>query len=217
MSADYKPEEILQTETKPLIRQIKGEGKNVILGMTGTSGAIYGLRMLRALLINEFSVDLILSEYAVYTLFKECGIEIKPGNVTSLFPELTATKATFRLHNNLDLKSEIFSINYQAYGMIICPCAMDFLAGIANGEYRTLMEKAADYSLSYSKPIILVPRHTPINRIQLNNMIKVIDAGGKIVPAMPSFENNPQTFNDLADYVAGKVLNILVGNKTEIV
>ena len=93
---------------------------------------------------------------------------------------------------------------------------MDFLAGIANGEYKTLMEKTADYSLSYSKPVILAPRHTPMNRIQLNNMIKIIDAGGKIVPAMPSFENNPQTFNDLADYIAGKVLGLLIGNKTEM-
>lgn len=216
MNADYKPEEVQQTETKTLIRQFSGEGKNVILGMTGTSGAIYGLRMLRALLMCNFNVDLILSEYAVYTLFRECGVEIKPGNVTALFPELSTSKSTFRLHNNLDLKSEIFSINYHSFGMIICPCAMDFIAGIANGEYRTLMEKAADYSLSYSKPIILVPRHTPVNRIQLNNMIKIIDAGGKIVPAMPSFENNPQTFNDLADYIAGKVLGLMIGNKAEM-
>ena len=216
MNADYKPEEVHQPETKPLIRQFSGEGKNVILGITGTSGAIYGLRMLRALLMNDFNVDLILSEYAVYTLFKECGVEIKPGNITGLFPDIGITKSNIRLHNNLDLKSEIFSINYHAYGMIICPCAMDFLAGIANGEYKTLMEKAADYSLSYSKPVILAPRHTPMNRIQLNNMIKIIDAGGKIVPAMPSFENNPQTFNDLADYIAGKVLGLLIGNKTEM-
>jgi len=216
MNADYKPAELQQTETKPLIKHTNGEGKNVILGITGTSGAIYGLRMLRALLMNDFNVGLILSEYATYTLYKECGVEIKTGTVANLFPDIETTTSSFTLYNNLDLKSEVFSHNYNAYGMIISPCAMDFLAGIANGEYKTLMEKAADYALSYSKPLILVPRQTPVNKIQLKNMIKIIDAGGKIVPAMPSFDYNPKDFNDLADYIAGKVMNLLTGNRTEM-
>jgi len=205
-----------KTEAKPLISKIRGEGKNIVLGITGTSGAVYGLRMLRSLLMNEFNVELILSEYAVYSLYKECSVDLKQANVAGLFPEISIGKATVNLHNNLDLKSEIFSANFNAYGMIICPCANNFLAGIANGDSKTLMEKAADYSLSYSRPLIIVPRMTPVNKIQLDNMIKIINAGGKIVPAMPSFENNPQNFNDLADYIAGKVLNILVGNKLEI-
>lgn len=216
MNLDYKQDSVPQTETKPLISKIRGEGKNIILGITGTSGAIYGLRMLRALLMNEFNVDLILTEYAVYSLYKECSVDIKHSNISGLFPDINISKSTLNLHNNLDLKSEIFSINYDAYGMVICPCANNFLAGIASGDSKTLMEKAADYSLSYSKPLIIVPRMTPVNRIQLNNMIKILDAGGKIVPAMPSFENSPQNFNDLADYIAGKVLNLLVGNKMEL-
>jgi flavin prenyltransferase len=215
MEQDYKPAEIPQTETKPLIGKYSGDGKNIILGITGTSGAIYGLRMLRALLMNEFNVDLILSEYAVYSLYKECGVEIKQSNIAGLFPDINISKSTIHLHNNLDLKSEIFSIDYNAFGMIVSPCANNFLAGIANGDSKTLMEKAADYALSYSRPLIIVPRATPLNRIHLENMMKIIDAGGKIVPAMPSYENNPQNFNDLADYIAGKVINLLVGNKLE--
>jgi 4-hydroxy-3-polyprenylbenzoate decarboxylase len=216
MNLDYKQDTVPQTETKPLISKFRGEGKNIILGITGTSGAIYGLRVLRALLMNEFNVDLILTEYAVYSLYKECSVDIKQSNISGLFPDINITKSTLNLHNNLDLKSEIFSTDYNAYGMIISPCANNFLAGIANGDSKTLMEKAADYSLSYSKPLIIVPRMTPVNNIQLHNMIKIINAGGKIVPAMPSFENNPQNFNDLADYIAGKVLNLLVGNRMEI-
>ncbi len=215
MSQDYKPTEIPQTETKPLISKYNGEGKNIILGITGTSGAIYGLRMLRALLLNEFNVDMILSEYAVYSLYKECGIEIKQSNIAGLFPEINISKSSIHLHNNLDLKSEIFSNDYNAFGMIVSPCANNFLAGIAHGDSKTLMEKAADYALSYSRPLIIVPRATPVNRTHLENMIKIIDAGGKIVPAMPCFENNPKNFNDLADYIAGKVINLLVGNKLE--
>jgi len=201
-----------QTETSPLIKEINGEGKNIILAMTGTSGAIYGLRMLRALLMNDFNVDLILSEYAIYTLYKECGFFLKQSNITSLFPEIMLLKSTVTFHNNLDLKSEIFTNKYVSSGMIISPCSMGFLAGIANGESKNLIEKSADFAFSYSKPLIIVPRETPVNKIHLANMMKILDAGGKIVPAMPSFEYNPKDFNDLADFIAGKVMDLLFIN-----
>jgi 4-hydroxy-3-polyprenylbenzoate decarboxylase len=213
MSKD-KTSGITQTETSALIKNCDGEGKNIILAMTGTSGAIFGLRMLRALLINDFNVDLILSEYAVYTLYKECGVELTQSNITTLFPEIILLKSTVKFHNNLDLKSEIFTNKYVCYGMIISPCSMGFLAGIANGDSKNLIEKSADYAFSYSKPLIIVPRETPLNKIHLNNMIKIIDAGGKIVPAMPSFEYNPKDFNDLADHISGKVLDLLTNNNS---
>lgn len=199
----------IQTETSPLIKEINGEGKNIILAMTGTSGAIYGLRMLRALLMNDFNVDLILSEYAIYTIYKECGVDLKQSNITSLFPEIILLKSTVTFHNNLDLKSEIFTNKYVSSGMIISPCSMGFLAGIANGESKNLIEKSADFAFSYSKPLIIVPRETPVNKIHLANMMKILNAGGKIVPAMPSFEYNPKDFNDLADFIAGKVMDLL--------
>ncbi len=213
MSKD-KTSGITQTETSALIKNCDGEGKNIILAMTGTSGAIFGLRMLRALLINDFNVDLILSEYAVYTLYKECGVELTQSNITTLFPEIILLKSTVKFHNNLDLKSEIFTNKYVCYGMIISPCSMGFLAGIANGDSKNLIEKSADYAFSYSNPLIIVPRETPLNKIHLNNMIKIIDAGGKIVPAMPSFEYNPKDFNDLADHISGKVLDLLTNNNS---
>jgi flavin prenyltransferase len=211
MEAQEKPDvAVPQTETKPLVKSFKGEGKNIILGITGTSGAIYGLRMLRALIMSDFNVDLILTEFAHYTLYKECGIELKPGNVQNIFPEIMMRKSTVSFHNNLDLKSEIFMNWYNAFGMIISPCSMDYIAGIANGDSKNLIEKSADWCFSYSKPLIVVPRESPINRIHLRNMGKIIEAGGKVVPAMPSFEYNPKDFNDLADYISGKVLNMLM-------
>lgn len=203
------PLDNLKTETSSLIKHQDGEGKNVILAMTGTSGAIYGLRMLRALLINDFNVDLILSEYAVFTIFNECGVELTQSNIASIFPEILLLKSTVKFHNNLDLKSEIFTNKYNCSGMIISPCSMGVVGGIASGECKTLIEKSADYGLSYSKPLIVVPRDTPLNKIHLQNMIKIIEAGGKIVPAMPSFEYNPKDFNDLADHIAGKVMDLL--------
>ena len=217
MSNQGKTTAVPQTQTKALIKDYNGNGKNVILGISGTSGAIYGLRMLRALLMNEFNVDLIVTEYAHFTLFNECGVEINQSKIQSLFPEIPVLKSSVILHNNYDIKSEIFANSYKAFGMIVCPCAMNFVSGIANGESDSLIEKSADHALSYSTPMIIVPRETPINRIQLRNMIKILDAGGKIIPAMPSFEDNPEDFNDLADYIAGKVLDMLCGNRDEMV
>lgn len=215
MEAQEKPEiAVPKTETKPHVKLYNGDGKNVILGITGTSGAIYGLRMLRALIVSDFNVDLILTEFAHYTIFKECGIELKPGHVQNVFPEIMIRKSNVSFHNNLDLKSEIFMDYYSAFGMIICPCSMDYVAGIANGDSKNLIEKAADWSLSYSKPLVVVPRETPVNRIHLRNMGKIIEAGGMIVPAMPSFEYNPKDFNDLADFISGKVLNIMMQGKS---
>ena len=190
--------------------------RNVILGISGASGAIYGLRMLRKLLLNDYNVDLILSEYGQYNLFKECNVDMRQSNIKSLFPEIT-TKTEIILHNILDLKSELFSPNHVVYGMIVSPCSMNFLSGIANGACKNLIEKAADYAMSYSRPLILVPRETPINKIGLENMLKVVSAGGHILPAMPPFDFNPQSFNDLADYIANRALNLLTGNRTEVI
>lgn len=201
-----------ETKASPLIKTYNGDGKNIILAMTGTSGAIYGLRMLRALLLNEYNVDLIMSDFAQFTLYKECNVEIKSNSLLTLFPELTMAKGTVTVHNNLDLKSEIFTNEYSCHGMVISPCAMGIIGGIANGESKNLIEKSADYAFSHKSPLVIVPRETPLNKIHLDNMRKIIDAGGCIVPAMPSFEYSPKDFNDLADYIAGKVLSLIGRN-----
>ncbi|MFA7359538.1 MAG: UbiX family flavin prenyltransferase [Candidatus Kapaibacterium sp.] len=202
-----------KTETRPLVKPFKGDGRNVILGITGTSGAIYAIRTLRALIVNNFNVALIITEYGHYTLTRECGMELTQSNIQSFFPELIVNKCSVSFHSNLDLKSEIFSSSYNAYGVIVVPCAMSYVSQIANGECQNLIVKCADYAMSYSKPLIVVPRETPVNRIQLGNMIKILDAGGKIAPAMPSFENNPKDINDLADFIAGKVLDLLMNGR----
>ncbi len=206
-----------QTETAPLIKTFDGSGRNIILAMTGTSGAIYGLRMLRALLMNEFHVDLIMSDFAQFTLYKECNVDIKTSNVMGLFSDVPSHKISVTIHSNLDLKSSIFTNEFKSSGMVVSPCAMGTLAGIANGSARNLIEKCADFAFSYKAPLVIVPRETPINKIHLKNMETVIDNGGMVVPAMPSFEYNPKDFNDLADFIAGRVLDLLCSNDRPLV
>lgn len=207
----------IKTQTKPLIKTYNGDGKSIVLGITGASGAIYGLRMLRALLLSEYNVELILSEYASYSLESECNVEIKPSNITSIFPEILMLKSSVNIHSNLDLKSELFQGGFNINGMVISPCSMGLLAGIADGECENLIEKCADWTLSHKKPLIIVPRETPINKIHLRNLTNVMDAGAMIVPAMPAFDYNPATFNDLADYIAGKVMDMLNNGEKPLV
>ncbi|MCX6160325.1 MAG: UbiX family flavin prenyltransferase [Ignavibacteriae bacterium] len=202
------------TETKPLIKSHKSEGRNVILGITGASGAIYGVRILRALIINNFNVDLIITEYGQYTLFRECGMDLNQGNVQNYFPEMILNKSAVTFHSNLDLKSEIFLHSYNAYGVIVAPCSMSYISKIACGGCNNLIVKCADHALAYSRPLIAVPRETPVNKIHLHNMIKILDAGGKLIPAMPGYENNPKDFNDLGDYIAGLALDLLMGGRS---
>lgn len=200
---------ISQTESKPFEKTFKGEGKTIILGITGASGSIYALRILRLLLLNNFNAGIILTEYAQYSLYRECGVELKPSTIKTVFRDLLLREDSISFHNNLDLKSEILSISYSTSGMIVCPCAHNYLSGIANGECKNLIEKSADHHLSHSKPLIVVPRDSPTNKIHLRNMMKILDAGGKIVPASPSFESLPKDFNDLADNIAFKVIELL--------
>lgn len=188
-----------------------------MLGITGTSGAIYGLRMLRALIKCEYNIDLIMTDFAQYSMLNECNVEFTQNNISMLFPELIIMKSTIRIHNNLDLKSELFTNNYECHGMIICPCAAGVLGGIAGGDAKTLIEKSADYAMSYGTPLVIVPRETPLNKIHLGNMMRLIDNGAKIVPAMPAFDFNPRDFNDLADYIAGRVLELLNRNNQSLV
>jgi len=210
MNTTFSPTETPQTETKPLTKSQGMENKSIILAITGTSGAIYGLRMLRALILNEFNIDLILSEYAEFTLFKECGIEIKPSGIQNIFPDIITSKSAVTLHNNLDTESKICSIHSTAAGMIICPCSMNYISGIAHGDRKNLIEKTADYIITYSKPLVIVPRETPLNRIHIENFLKLMNAGASLVPAMPAFDSGPKDFNDLADYIVNRVFDILI-------
>ena len=93
--------------------------------------------------------------------------------------------------------------------MAVIPCSMKSLSAITHGTSSTLIERAADVTLKEARPLILVPRETPLNRIHLRNMLAVSEAGAHIVPAMPAFYQKPKTFDDIADFIAGRVLNLL--------
>ncbi len=187
-------------------------GKQIVVGITGASGALYAGRLLRTLLIGGHHVHLVLSKYGRYLLVEELGFrpdkESLRAFITRCYGEETQA-GELREYNASDLAAPIASGSVTIDGMVVVPCSVKTLSSIARGASESLIERAADVSLKEQRPLVLVVRETPLNLIQLRNMTAAAEAGAVILPAMPAFYQKPQTFDDLGDFIAGRVCNIL--------
>ena len=185
---------------------------HVALGITGASGALYAVRTLAALLANGCTVDLVASDYGRRLLRDELGPE---AAFERLGPYLASRygdvvqRGRFVVHSNRDVGASIASGSQDCQAMVIVPCSMKSLAGIAHGLSRNLIERAADVMLKERRPLVIVPRETPMSLPQLKNMVLCAEAGAVVVPAMPAFYQMPATLDDLADFMAGKILSVL--------
>jgi flavin prenyltransferase len=184
----------------------------VVLAITGASGALYAVRTLAALLERGQHVELIVSGYGRRLLRDELGEaaaieQLRPYLVEKYGPRVN--DGSFTLHSNRDLGATIASGSYGCRGMAIVPCSMKTLAAVAHGLSRSLVERAADVMLKEQRPLIIMPRETPMSLPQLRNMVLCAEAGALIMPAMPAFYQMPQSLDDLADFMAGKVLTAL--------
>ena len=186
--------------------------QSVAVGVTGASGAIYATRTLAALLAHGVHVELVVSDYGRRLLRDELGEE---ATVERLVPFLarkygdTLMAGTIAIHSNRDLGATIASGSHSCSGMVIVPCSMKTLAGVAHGLSRSLVERAADVMLKERRRLVIVPRETPMSLPQLKNMVLCAEAGATILPAMPAFYQLPKTLDDLADFMAGKILSAL--------
>ena len=184
--------------------------KRITVAITGASGAIYALRTLRALLMHRVAVDVVISEFGWMLLRDEAGFEGKQRDFSGFIRELYGVSVdNMALHPLKDLAATLASGSAQSDGMVVVPCSMKTLASIAHGLSRNLIERAADVALKERRTLIIVPRETPMNLIQLRNMVSVAEAGAAVVPAMPAFYQKPETFDDLADFVVGRILSLL--------
>jgi 4-hydroxy-3-polyprenylbenzoate decarboxylase len=187
-------------------------GSRLIVAVTGASGAIYALRLLKACLELGLRVDLLVSDYGKRLLIEECELNLKTATVEEwLDRTYGAAERPGKLirHNVDDLGAAIASGSQQWDAMVVVPCSMKTLAGIANGASTNLIERAGDVTLKERRPLILVPRETPLNLVQLENLTRAARAGAVVVPAMPAFYHKPQSIDDLADFIAGRVLSLL--------
>ena len=184
----------------------------VAIAVTGASGAVYATRTLAALLERGVHVELIVSDYGRRLLRDELG---EQASVERLVPFLIEKygdgvgAGTVTLHSNRDLGATIASGSHGCSGMAIVPCSMKTLAAVAHGLSRNLIERAADVMLKERRPLIIVPRETPMSLPQLRNMVLCAEAGAIVLPAMPAFYQLPRTLDDLADFMAGKILGAL--------
>lgn len=189
-----------------------GDRTSIALAITGASGALYATRTLAALLTRGVHVELVVSDYGRRLLRDELGDE---ASVDRLLPYLVSRygagveTGTLELHSHRDLGATIASGSHGCRGMAIVPCSMKTLAAVAHGLSRNLVERAADVMLKERRPLVIVPRETPMSLMQLRNMVLCAEAGAIMLPAMPAFYQLPQTLDDLADFMAGKILSAL--------
>jgi 4-hydroxy-3-polyprenylbenzoate decarboxylase len=185
---------------------------SIALAITGASGALYAVRTLAALLAGGHHVELVVSDYGRRLLRDELG---EGASLERLVPYLTEryggdfSAGSIVLHSNRDLGATIASGSHGCSGMAIVPCSMKTLAGVAHGLSRNLVERAADVMLKERRPLVIVPRETPLSLPQLRNMVLCAEAGGIVLPAMPAFYQLPQSLDDLAAFMAGKILSAL--------
>ena len=178
---------------------------NISLAITGASGAIYAGEMLHALDADSrvTKVNLIASDNALRVIAEELQLSGRNQLVEKL---LGHASAKTEQHTESDVGANIASGSYPSTGMIVLPCSMGTLAGIANGLASNLIERAADVCLKERRPLILCVRETPFNRIHLRNMQLAADAGATIFPAIPSLYNQPQSTTEMARNFVHRVL-----------
>lgn len=170
----------------------------LLVGMSGGSGSVYGVRLLEELKRLKVETHLIISSAARETLAIET--DYKLGYVEAL---------ASRVHRFNDIAGAPASGTFRTQGMVVVPCSMKTLSGIASGYSDNLLLRAAEVTLKERRPLVLVPRETPLTTIHMENMLKVARAGAIVLPAMPGFYNSPTTIDELVGQIVGKVLDVL--------
>lgn len=186
--------------------------RRLAVAVTGASGAIYAARTIAALLAEGCELELVFSDYGRRLMLDELGKDAKVERLLDLLVERygdDVRRGSFVIHSNKDLGATLASGSHRCDSMVIVPCTMKTMAGVAHGLSQSLIERAADVMLKEKRRLVLVPRETPLSLPDLRNMVLCAEAGAMILPAMPAFYQQPKTIDDLADFLAGKILNAL--------
>jgi 4-hydroxy-3-polyprenylbenzoate decarboxylase len=179
------------------------------VGWSGGSGIAYGLRLVEVLLQAGHTVHLCATGAAVRVLVHEAGaaVDLQRPDLASLFaPEL---RARLTVHDLAAVEAAPASGSAGIRATILCPCSMGTLARVAHGFSSNLVERAADVALKEGRPLVVVPRETPLSVLHLQNLLALAKLGAVVLPAMPGFYHRPQTVQDLVDFVVGKILDRL--------
>lgn len=170
----------------------------IIVGVSGGSGSIYAISLLKALKELGIETHLVVSTMGEYVTEHETGIRLE---------ELKAMANHF--HDNKNFAASIASGSFKVDGMVVLPCSMKTLSSVANGFSDNLLTRACDVSIKEGRKLILVPRETPLSPIHLENMLKLSQMGVVIFPPSPGFYNHPETLEDIVINLTGRILDML--------
>jgi 4-hydroxy-3-polyprenylbenzoate decarboxylase len=179
----------------------------IVVAITGASGAPYAVRLLEQLLAADRPVWLIVSSHGLRLLHTELDID----SVDALRQRVgvAAFRRLVTVYEDADRGAAPASGSALNAGMVICPCSMGTLSAISVGASRSLIERSADVMLKEHRPLVLVPRETPLSAIHLQNMLRLSRAGAVILPAAPGFYHKPESVQDLVDFIVARVLDQL--------
>jgi flavin prenyltransferase len=185
---------------------------DLVVAMTGASGAPYAIRLLEVLLRAGRCVHLVISPAAVEVMEREIDTSLRLDRFDpyELFgPKTDLDFARLHYHHFRDFQAGIASGSFLTAGMAICPCSMGTVAAIAHGVSENLIHRAADVHLKERRKLVLVPRETPLGLIQLRNLATLAEAGAIVLPAMPAFYTKPCSISDMVDFIVGRMCDHL--------
>ena len=172
--------------------------KRIVIGISGASGVVYGARLLEALKDTDYETHLIISESGKLNF--QIETQYKPADIESMAD---------RVYDHKDMAAALASGSFITQGMVVVPCTIKTLSGIANSYNENLLVRAADVSLKEKRKLVLVVRETPLHKGHLRLMTMAADMGAHILPPVPSFYHQPQSIEDIIDQTIGKIFDYL--------
>jgi 4-hydroxy-3-polyprenylbenzoate decarboxylase len=177
----------------------------LVFAITGASGAPYAVRLLEVLAAHHVPTWLLVSAHGWRLLEEECGIEGEPALRRATGGEWSSVQ----VFDDKDRGAKPASGSARTAGMVVCPCSMGTVSAIAHGTSRSLIERAADVTLKERRPLLLVPRETPLSLVHLRNLTLATEAGAVVLPAAPGFYHRPTKVSELVDFVVQRILDHL--------
>jgi flavin prenyltransferase len=209
-TANLLTNRLRKTKLKRLTQKETPHRYPLILGVTGASGLIYAVRTLKFLLSINYPVELVASRATAMVWQAEHNLRmpLEPEQQAQFWRDLTQEQGgQLSCHPCGDVGATIASGSFRTVGMLVIPCSMSTVAKIASGLSSDLLERAADVQLKEGRKLVIVPRETPLSLIHLRNLTALAEAGARIVPAIPAWYHQPQTIEDLVDFVVARALD----------
>lgn len=184
--------------------------KRYVFAITGASGSIIGISVLREL-VKTCQIHLLISAQAFSIIKEDTGIDWQGRTEKETENKVRKYFGSRKIyyHSESNFFAPVASGSFLTNGMFIVPCSMKSLAGIANGYANTLIERAADVTIKESRPLLISPREMPFNAIHLENMLKLAKIGVKIAPPVLGFYHKPKNMDETVNFIAGKILDVM--------